>query len=116
MQNAGGTYNAPLATEQHRPASDPEPNKGPHTRVGIADARAMPWRSFEFDIPEHLPSSPICPANARHPMGGAGVCVYHGRRSSNALARRNTDNRHSEGGSCGSVQGEDGESYGGAGV
>lgn len=34
---------------------------------------------FQFDVPEHLPSSPLCPANARHPSGGTGVCVYHGR-------------------------------------
>lgn len=37
-------------------------------------------RAFEFDIPEHLPSSPLCPANKRHNGGGSGVCVYHGRK------------------------------------
>ncbi|UNI13483.1 hypothetical protein JDV02_000226 [Purpureocillium takamizusanense] len=36
--------------------------------------------AFEFDIPEHLPSSPMCPANERHAGGGTGLCVYHGRR------------------------------------
>ncbi|KAI0478754.1 hypothetical protein GGR56DRAFT_689724 [Xylariaceae sp. FL0804] len=35
---------------------------------------------FEFDLPEHLPNSPMCPANKRHRSGGTGVCVYHGRR------------------------------------
>ncbi|KAJ4006744.1 hypothetical protein NW752_010746 [Fusarium irregulare] len=35
---------------------------------------------FKFQIPEHLPSSPMCPANERHVSGGKGVCVYHGRR------------------------------------
>ncbi|KAI5920203.1 hypothetical protein F4810DRAFT_713724 [Camillea tinctor] len=35
---------------------------------------------FQFDVPEHLPSSPMCPANKRHRSGGNGVCVYHGRR------------------------------------
>lgn len=35
---------------------------------------------FEFDIPEHLPNSPMCPANLRHKHGGTGLCVYHGRR------------------------------------
>lgn len=39
-----------------------------------------PPRSFEFALPEHLPSSPMCPANRKHPAGGGGVCVYHGRR------------------------------------
>jgi hypothetical protein len=37
-------------------------------------------RSFEFDLPEHLPNSPMCPANKKHKSGGTGVCVYHGRR------------------------------------
>ncbi|KAI8624543.1 hypothetical protein F5Y19DRAFT_480564 [Xylariaceae sp. FL1651] len=36
-------------------------------------------RTFEFNIPEHLPTSPMCPANKRHKSGGTGVCVYHGR-------------------------------------
>lgn len=35
--------------------------------------------AFRFDMPEHLPSSPMCPANKRHKSGGTGVCVYHGR-------------------------------------
>lgn len=26
-------------------------------------------------IPEHLPSSPLCPANPKHASGGNGVCV-----------------------------------------
>ncbi|KAJ3491875.1 hypothetical protein NLG97_g5512 [Lecanicillium saksenae] len=34
---------------------------------------------FEFDVPEHLPNSPMCPANVRHKSGGRGLCVYHGR-------------------------------------
>ncbi|KAJ3518316.1 hypothetical protein NM208_g14558 [Fusarium decemcellulare] len=36
--------------------------------------------AFEFQVPEHLPSSPICPANKNHASGGTGLCVYHGRR------------------------------------
>lgn len=31
--------------------------------------------SFEFDMPEHLPSSPMCPANPMHRLQGKGVCV-----------------------------------------
>ncbi|KAK3688488.1 hypothetical protein B0T22DRAFT_155229 [Podospora appendiculata] len=37
---------------------------------------------FEFDVPEHLPSSPMCPANPKNSSKGKGVCVYHGRRKS----------------------------------
>ncbi|KAM7189709.1 hypothetical protein V8F20_010049 [Naviculisporaceae sp. PSN 640] len=40
---------------------------------------------FAFDIPEHLPSSPICPAHPKNKSGGKGVCVYHGRRKSVAV-------------------------------
>lgn len=39
----------------------------------------MSPKSFEFDLPEHLPTSPMCPANKKHKSGGTGVCVYHGR-------------------------------------
>ncbi|KAI3338644.1 hypothetical protein F4824DRAFT_72489 [Ustulina deusta] len=41
--------------------------------------RAVDQRTFKFDLPEHLPTSPMCPANKRHKSGGTGVCVYHGR-------------------------------------
>lgn len=36
-------------------------------------------RMFEWDLPEHLPSSPLCPLHPKHPSKGNGVCVYHGR-------------------------------------
>ena len=48
--------------------------------VPLPDYEDMAPSAFAFDLPEHLPSSPMCPANKRHPSGGAGVCVYHGRR------------------------------------
>lgn len=34
---------------------------------------------FDFDLPEHLPNSPLCPANKKHRNEGMGLCVYHGR-------------------------------------
>jgi hypothetical protein len=33
---------------------------------------------FDWDIPDHLPSSPLCPANPKHASGGNGICIYHG--------------------------------------
>lgn len=30
---------------------------------------------FEFDMPEHLPSSRMCPANPMNKLRGKGVCV-----------------------------------------
>ncbi len=37
--------------------------------------RRDPTSMFEFDIPEHLPNSPMCPANPKHKSKGRGVCV-----------------------------------------
>ena len=35
--------------------------------------------NFELNVPEHLPSSPLCPKHAKHRSGGKGICVFHGR-------------------------------------
>ncbi|KAH8202555.1 hypothetical protein TruAng_003266 [Truncatella angustata] len=40
----------------------------------------MGRKPFEFNLPEHLPTSPMCPANKKYKSGGTEVCVYHGRR------------------------------------
>ncbi|KAH6610559.1 hypothetical protein Trco_000579 [Trichoderma cornu-damae] len=42
---------------------------------------------FDLDIPEHLPGSPMCPADKRHKSGGTGVCAYHGRRITRSTMR-----------------------------
>ncbi|XEV05774.1 hypothetical protein FSHL1_011061 [Fusarium sambucinum] len=52
-------------------------------RIPKQPVRRNPFQgpaTFEFELPEHLPSSPMCPANEKHVGGGKGVCVYHGRR------------------------------------
>jgi hypothetical protein len=36
--------------------------------------------TFRLNVPDHLPSSPLCPRNPKHPSGGKGICVYHGRK------------------------------------
>ena len=49
-------------------------------RVRIGDDEAEDERDrFELNVPEHLPSSPLCPRHPKHKSGGKGVCVYHGR-------------------------------------
>lgn len=35
--------------------------------------------TFELNVPDHLPSSPLCPKHPKHKSGGKGICVYHGR-------------------------------------
>ena len=37
---------------------------------------------FEFNLPEDLPTSPLCPKNPKLSSGGSGICVYHGRNHS----------------------------------
>lgn len=36
-------------------------------------------RGFTLDIPDHLPSSPLCPLNPKHKSGGKTICPLHGR-------------------------------------
>ncbi|TGO86337.1 hypothetical protein BPOR_0312g00030 [Botrytis porri] len=35
--------------------------------------------AFELNVPDHLPNSPLCPANPMHPSNGQAVCPMHGR-------------------------------------
>jgi hypothetical protein len=37
-------------------------------------------RMFEWDLPEHLPGSPLCPLSPKNPSKGQGACIYHGRK------------------------------------
>ncbi|KAI1819486.1 hypothetical protein F4861DRAFT_136809 [Xylaria intraflava] len=61
------------------PVSALRPHEAAKQRHMHAAMAADTQRSFQFDFPEHLPTSPMCPANKRHKSGGTGVCVYHGR-------------------------------------
>jgi len=35
---------------------------------------------FELNVPDHLPSSPLCPLNPKHRSGGTAICPLHGRK------------------------------------
>ncbi|KAK0967027.1 hypothetical protein LTS16_007218 [Friedmanniomyces endolithicus] len=35
---------------------------------------------FELNVPDHLPSSLLCPLNPRHKSGGNAICPMHGRK------------------------------------
>ncbi|KAL2061714.1 hypothetical protein VTL71DRAFT_7092 [Oculimacula yallundae] len=63
-----------------------------HAKTGSKSARPLnmdaamrqsPQIEFELSIPEHLPSSPLCPKNPMHQSGGTGTCPFHGRKTSN---------------------------------
>lgn len=34
---------------------------------------------FEQDVPDHFPTSPLCPLNPKHKSGGKAICPLHGR-------------------------------------
>jgi hypothetical protein len=56
----------------------------PKTLSTSASVRKSPLRRaalFEFNVPEHLPSSPMCPAHPKNKSGGKGVCVVSVPRS-----------------------------------
>ena len=50
------------------------------TIVSRAERRPITRGSFVLDIPELLPSSPLCPMHPKHKSAGKGICPFHGRR------------------------------------
>ena len=79
-------------------------NKSTSAREQASTVRSS---SFELKLPEHLPSSPLCPKNPKHSSGGTGICVYHGRRKSAALKkikRASTDRTQDSGTTTESAQ------------
>ncbi|KAL8963380.1 MAG: hypothetical protein Q9193_000353 [Seirophora villosa] len=76
-------------------ASRPTTPRSPGARLARGDTNVEWFRvkvavdevteerdKFELNVPEHLPSSPLCPRHPKHRSGGKGVCVYHGRNKS----------------------------------
>ncbi|MCJ1485548.1 hypothetical protein MMC06_005723 [Schaereria dolodes] len=64
-------------------SSDASLPPGPEVEVEVEWFRvkvsSVSADTFELNVPEHLPNSPLCPKNPKHPSGGNGICVYHGR-------------------------------------
>ena len=49
-------------------------------RVRVEDSEDPSSRDeFDQNIPDHLPSSPLCPRHYKHPSGGTGDCMMHRR-------------------------------------
>lgn len=48
---------------------------------GLADEAR---EQFEWETPEHLPGSPLCPLHPKYSKSGKGICVYHGRRKTSS--------------------------------
>ncbi|KAL1386203.1 hypothetical protein HDK64DRAFT_330845 [Phyllosticta capitalensis] len=53
---------------------------------GVGTAAGAGAAEFVWDVPEHLPGSPLCPLSPKHRGGGRGICVYHGRRKTQRTA------------------------------
>ncbi|KAI0453080.1 hypothetical protein F5B21DRAFT_526312 [Xylaria acuta] len=85
-----------------RPRPKPKEKEWWEVSVPVSYGQVDQRAAFRFDLPEHLPSSPMCPTNKRHKSGGTGVCVYHGR----ARGVRKTASPHVSEGS--SAQGKGG--------
>ena len=57
---------SPFDYHQHQqPSAASTPGEGPYRRAAL----------FEFKLPEHLPTSPMCPAHPKNKSKGKGVCV-----------------------------------------
>lgn len=59
-----------------------DPPLKPTTSSSLTPATATKRRQstrkaelFEFNVPEHLPTSPMCPAHPKHKSKGKGMCV-----------------------------------------
>ena len=65
-------------------------------RAHIARARALDedfvGLMFDYDVPDHLPGSPLCPLDARHKYGGNSICPLHGRKK-DAIAAKDKANK-----------------------
>jgi hypothetical protein len=64
-----------LESEKGRAKSS---SNAPPSVISIPSGRLR----FTLSIPDHLPTSPLCPTNPKHPSSGQGICPLHGRRRS----------------------------------
>lgn len=85
-------YNAP-DDEGSTPNSEKQGDCSPRSPMKRKEASDVDWymakmeadeardvaTTFELNVPDHLPGSPLCPKHPKHKSGGKGICVYHGR-------------------------------------
>ncbi len=61
-------------------AVDNTANQSSGTAYGLAKpTKEHATEMVDMNVPEHLPSSPLCPRHEKHKSGGKGVCWMHGR-------------------------------------
>ncbi|KAH6873352.1 hypothetical protein BKA58DRAFT_338002 [Alternaria rosae] len=57
------------------------------TLAALARQEEEERRKFEWLVPEHLPSSPLCPLHPKYRGPSADLCYWHGRRSGNEIRK-----------------------------
>lgn len=68
-------WDAPTTSTEARRAERAERLANGRSRGDGEGGRLRRKGQFRFEIPEHLPTSPMCPANPKHKSQGKGVCV-----------------------------------------
>ena len=74
----------------HSPRSPLSPTRSPQVErsSGSVDLSANVFRApveeenqadKYINVPEHLPTSPLCPRHPKHKSRGTGICPYHGK-------------------------------------
>lgn len=78
-----------VRSDVHRRSLSSQPKEWWENMPQIATRRdqMVVDRSFDFNVPDHLPNSPMCPANRKHRNGGTGLCVYHGRSKGGSMLK-----------------------------
>ena len=73
-----------LKSSSASPESPPQERDWFRTKLDLFDdpAPKATKELMEAEVPEHFPSSPLCPRNPKHKSGGTGTCPYHGRNKS----------------------------------
>jgi hypothetical protein len=68
-------------------------------RDDAVDGDESHMAAFEFNVPDHLPNSPLCPLNEKHKSGGKALCPIHRRKKAPVAATyaRGRSSRNAEG-------------------
>ena len=82
-------YNAPMTEESPRHHTTRAGTSGRtgsvsdmewyRRKLDSVDAGTNSWEEYVASVPDHLPSSPLCPKHPKHKSRGAGTCPYHGK-------------------------------------
>ncbi|OAL48094.1 hypothetical protein IQ07DRAFT_646284 [Pyrenochaeta sp. DS3sAY3a] len=75
-------------------AETPNEHALAHTQLDEEEER----RRFEWLVPEHLPSSPLCPLHSKYKGPYTGMCCWHGKREADSTVTKSKDGNEYQGG------------------